>query len=73
MSYIGPITQDIINSFANELKKKETRQKISRYIIDPIFSEITDRLYSYAGLFLIIQLVIISLLLYIIFLLRSKD
>jgi hypothetical protein len=71
MSYVGPITQNIIDGCAEELKKKDTRDKISKYIIDPIFSEILNKYYSYAWLFLIIHFIIISLLIYIIILLRK--
>ncbi len=71
MSYVGPITQDLINGFSEELKKKDTREKISKYIIDPIFSEILDRYYAYACLFLVIHFIIISLLIYIIFLIKQ--
>ena len=72
MSYIGPLTQNFINVCAEELKKKETRKKISQYIIDPIFSELTNRFYSYAYLFFVFQIFIVSLLIYIIIFLRSK-
>lgn len=66
MSYIGPITQDLIDTCVNEFKKKDTREKISKNIVDPIVLEIKEKFYNYYLLFIILQFVIICLLIYII-------
>ena len=72
MSYIGPLTQELLNTFAREFKKKETKTKITRNIIDPLANEIAQRCYPYMFAHLTIQIAIILLLVYIVMLLRSK-
>lgn len=73
MSYIGPLTQELLDLCIKEIKRKETREKISSYILDPIFSEVVNRYYYYAFVYIIIQILIVVLLLYIIFLLKNKS
>ncbi len=73
MSYIGPITQEIIDTCISELKKKDTREKISTNIVDPIVYEITSRFQAHVATYVFIQLVIVGLLIYVIFLLRRKN
>ena len=72
MSYIGPLTQDLLNLFIKEVNKQETREKISRYILTPIFSEVINKFYYFAFIYIIIQILIVILLVYIIFLLKTK-
>lgn len=59
MSYIGPMTQEVLDLFIKEVKKQETREKITRYIIDPIFSEVVNRYYAYAFIFIIYKLLLL--------------
>jgi len=66
MSYIGPFTQNIINLCIEEFKKKDTKDKISKYIIDPVIIEVYSRLYHYYVLIVVLQIIIIFILLYII-------
>lgn len=72
MSYIGPITNDIINACIREFKKKDNREKISKQIIDPVIREIYRKCYPFAGTHLLIQLFIIFLLIYIIINLKKE-
>jgi len=67
MSYIGPLTKDILDSCAKELKKKETRDKIMNFVIDPVVNEVFDKYSSYISCFMFIHMIIIVLLLYIIY------
>lgn len=60
---VGPITQSIID----ELKKKETIDKIDKYILDPILCKVSERIFNYFLLFVIIQIAIIILLFYSIY------
>jgi uncharacterized membrane protein len=73
MSYIGPLTQELINACIKEMKKKETRHRINKYIIDPVLSEVVSRTYPYAISHAIMQVIIIILLIYIILQLRSTN
>jgi len=66
MSYIGPITQDILDAFIKELKKRDTMTKISKNIIDPIFAEIMIKIWKYYFGFIFLQIIIIVLLFYLI-------
>lgn len=71
MSYIGPLTQDLLNTCINEFKKKDTRDKLTKNIIDPIILEVKKRFYNYYILFIILQFIIICLLIYIINILKN--
>ena len=64
---IGPITGTLIDSFIKQLKKKETREKITQNVIDPVLYDITSKYYPYfiitsSLLILIIVLLIIILI-----------
>lgn len=65
MSYIGPLTNELLNATITEFKRKDNREKISKYIIDPIIYEISVRVTPYLLIAVLIQLVIIGLLVYI--------
>lgn len=65
MSYIGPITQEILDSLVNEFKKKDTREKISKKIVNPLVKEISGRLFGYYVIHIILQITIIAILIYI--------
>lgn len=66
MSYIGPLTQDLLNTLSNEFNKKETKEKISKLVIDPLLSQIIYKYLSYGLSFITLQLIIIALLIYLI-------
>lgn len=67
MSYIGPFTKDLLNTCANELKKKETKEKIMKNLIDPVVNEFFKRYSMYISCFMFIHMIIIILLIYIIY------
>ena len=71
MSYIGPITNDLLNQCIKEIKKPEVKEKIMKNIFDPILSEFFKRYYSYLTFFIFIQLIIIVLLIYVIYIIRK--
>lgn len=68
---IGPLTSNILNSVIHEFKKKENKQRISSYIIKPIFEEIISQCYPYIFIYTLILMIIIILLIFIIYKLRS--
>ena len=47
MSYIGSATKTLLNGCINELKKKQNKEKLSKYIINPIFTQILYEIYPY--------------------------
>ena len=71
MSYIGPLTRDIIDTCSKELKKKEVREKIMVNLIDPVVSEFFSRYYPYITCFMFIHMIIIVLLVYIIYIIHK--
>jgi hypothetical protein len=66
MSYIGPVTRDIIDACIKEIKKRENKEKINKYILDPIIEEVLYKSYPYALIHAILQLIIVVLLIYVI-------
>lgn len=64
-SYIGPITNSVIEGISKELKKKETKDKIMKNIVNPLIHDVLARYYPYFISMLIIFLIIIILLVFI--------
>jgi pyridoxal/pyridoxine/pyridoxamine kinase len=62
-SFIGTMTDDLINRFIKEIRKKKNKEKIKKYIIDPVLSDINDRYYSLVMTLVILLTTIIILLL----------
>jgi len=65
-SIIGPITDNLINSFVDEVKKKKNLDKITKNIVTPILNDIEDRYLPYVLTFatlLMVQIVLLVLLL----------
>lgn len=65
MSYVGPITDAIIDAGINEFKKPSNRIKITKNIIDPIVKEISTKLLPYFATLLILQIIIVGLIIYL--------
>lgn len=61
-SYIGPMTDAVIEGIIKELKKKETKEKVMRNIIDPLICDMSSRYYPYFMMMIVVLLVIIILL-----------
>nr|QBK88852.1 MAG: hypothetical protein LCMiAC01_05340 [Mimivirus LCMiAC01] len=70
---IGPITSNIINTCIREIKKKENIQKINNNIINPVMSKVLKKCYPYGITFLIIQIIIITLLVYLVINIKKKQ
>lgn len=66
-SFIGPLTDDIINNFIRELKKKKHRDKIMKNIIDPLLTDINSKYYPYLMMLTIFLVMIIILLILLLF------
>ena len=71
MSYIGPITNEILEACIREFKKKDTKDRINKYVVDPIMKEFLDKCFSYILIYLVIQMIIIMFLVYISIKLRN--
>ena len=65
MSYIGPLTTSILDAGINEFNRPETREKVTKNIIDPIVKEISTKLLPYFATLLILQITIVGLIIYI--------
>lgn len=71
MSYIGPLTSGAIDSIIGELKKQENKDKINKYIIDPVLRGVRLKLTPYLLLFVLSQIIIVCLLVYVLITLRD--
>jgi len=71
-SFLGPMVDNIINSFLEELKKKKYKDKIKENIIDPILGDIIAEYYSYF-LALAIALVLIIILLVLLLVVNTSN
>jgi hypothetical protein len=65
MSYFESITKDLVNVFVKEINKKENKQKLNTYVINPLIKEIVSKSYAYAISHVVLQIIIIGLLLLI--------
>ena len=63
---VGPVTDKIINSVINEFKKKENKEKLMKYVVDPLFIELYNKYYPYLIFIIAVIITIIVLLLSII-------
>lgn len=62
---VGNITDGIIKSVIQEVKKDENKTRLKAYLLDPVASYIEKKLKPYFFTLLIILLVMIGLLLWI--------
>jgi hypothetical protein len=61
-SYVGPFTNGIIDDVIKEIKKKKTKEKIMKHIIDPLLCDLSTRYYPHFITITTILIVIILLL-----------
>ena len=62
--FIGSLSDNLINSFVDEIKKKKNKEKIMKNIIEPILNDINDKYYPYMlTLTFLLSIIIILLLL----------
>ena len=61
-TFMGPITDGIVNDFINEVKKKKNRDKIMKNFIEPILNDINDRYYPHMMTLMVLLALIIILL-----------
>ena len=66
--YIGSITDAMVDTLVKEVKKKSTREKIMKNVIDPLLCDISSRYYSYFIMTIIVLILIIILLISILIL-----
>jgi hypothetical protein len=72
---IEKITKDFINKLILEINKHDNKEKLEKDIINPIFSNFTDRIYPYVSLLFImysINLILIIIILVLIILYNKK-
>ena len=61
-SFVGPMTDAVINNMIKEIKKKENKEKIMKHIIDPLLCDLSSRYYPYLVMIIITLLLIVILL-----------
>lgn len=62
MNTIGPMTDAVINRCIFEMRKKERREKIMTYIIDPLLADLSSRYYPFFILIVVVLILIVVLL-----------
>ena len=68
------ITGDLLNKCINELQKQENREKINLNLIDPIISNIGDKIHPYmVTIFCMYILILILVILILIILILNKN
>ena len=73
---IEQLTKDFINKIVIEIKKDDNKKKIKDEILEPIFTEFSDKIYPYISiLFLMysINLVLIIVILFLMLLRRKTN
>jgi hypothetical protein len=68
-SYVGPITNSVIDGVIKEINKKKTKEKIMRHVIDPLLCDLSIRYYPHFITITIVLVVIIILLIAILIIL----
>jgi hypothetical protein len=66
-TYIGPITDSLIDHAIKEINSKKQKEKIMNNIIDPLLCDLAARYYPYFIMIIIILCVIILLLIALLF------
>ena len=65
------LTSDILNKCINELKKEDNKTKINEHIVEPVISNLTERLYPYLIIlfimYILVIILVISILIIILF------
>ncbi len=61
-TYVGPLTNAVIDGVIKEIKKKKTKEKILKNIIDPLICDLAVRYYPHFMTITIILIAIILLL-----------
>jgi hypothetical protein len=61
-TYIGPITDGIVDGLIDEFQKKKTKDKIIKNIIDPLLCDIAEKYYPHVVTLMVILALMILLL-----------
>lgn len=59
---IGPFTEKLIGDLSDEMKKKETRDRIFEGLVDPLLQDLSTRYYPYFILIIVVLILIVVLL-----------
>lgn len=73
MSYFNNITKNILDAISKEIQKPEVRAKIMTEIVDPALAELSNKYKKYIILFVIVQVLIVILLFYIVYLIKTQN
>jgi hypothetical protein len=71
---IDKLTKDFIDKIVIEIKKDDNKKKLKEEILDPIFSEFSEKIYPYISILFIMYSLNLVLIIVILFLtiLRKK-
>lgn len=73
-TYIGPMTEALIDTVIKELKKKHNKEKIMKNIIDPLLCDLSTRYYPhFMSMIVILILMVVLLLSILIIMIASRN
>ena len=61
-TYVGPITNSVLDGIIKEIKKKKTKDKIMKNVFDPLLKDLTMRYYPHFITITIILVLMVLLL-----------
>jgi len=67
------ISKSAMDYFISEISKEETKEKIKRQVIDPIFMYIIDKVYPYVIVSSVIFILTFLIAIFILFMLVKKE
>ena len=65
---IDKLTKDFIDKIVTEIKKEDNKTKIKQDILNPIFSEFSDKIYPYISILFLMYSLNLILIIVILFL-----
>lgn len=62
-TFIGPVTDALIDGIIKEIKKKHNKEKIMKNIIDPLLCDLSSRYYPHFMSVIVVLILMVILLL----------
>lgn len=71
---IQELTKEVLRKCLDEIKKEENKKKIDEYLVNPLITNISNRLYPYVlGLFTMYILTLVLVIVILTILIINKD
>jgi len=67
------ITIELIDKLKKEIKKKDNKEVLNKYIIEPLFSHVNQKLSRFILIMAILYIIILVLIIFILFMLLNTN